>query len=708
MKTPRKLSHALAFALSATLSAHALAQIPQYQTGLPPSISGNQAPEGYSVGNFGIAAALNGSGLKIIKSLMNTPILGEQLEPFGTGELRLSVNGKSDFTLVKNYSVFPENHSDLISQSTGVRARIETFAPISDTRQGQTSFNTFLPAILVQAALTNVSARPQTVNLAYLLSPEKVSPANESETFRFNGIPIHEVHRARDKAQVWLMAIPDAQGSVTNPASAESPSSLAAAESITLAPHQSRRVTFAFGVYDSRSYTSAQLTSRRAFEQYLLTQGIAKLAAQHARFITALPRTGDAQLDTYLRWYLSAAVLLTKGISTGQVLTMGYAELNQRDSFWTSGAHLVYWPDLERKMLEESMANQDPNGQIPMTILPIIRRANNVDGNEYFILRIARYYEWRRDDAFLQEALPHVKRAIDYLISLDREHIGIPTQVSFWADWKDVAGVEGRTYAPHFDLLYLAALKQAETLANAAHDTPFASQLSSLYTKASERINRSVEQGGLWDNTRYVDLWKDNRRVPYTLEDQTVATIYGVIPQDRLNLIYKTLNQSNESRYGVRDTYPYITSSFKQEDYGPAQYHNGGIWPWLNFADAYGRFLNGHSADAERILKEVGKQDLVSTRDYIPNEFLNGETGKNEGEAPQGWDADFFSAIYFGAFGLTRTSAHQLNIHIHLPASNNFTTIIRLPEGDLQLTRSNGKITLKKYFKTPLEIKAGR
>jgi glycogen debranching enzyme len=435
------------------------------------------------------------------------------------------------------------------------------------------------------------------------------------------------------------------------------------------------------------------------------TQPSLTLKQQHAAFVTSLPRTGDRELDVFSRWYLSAAVLLTKGTSSGEVLTMGYRELNQRDSFWATGAHLIYWPDLELKMLHESMNYQDSKGQIPLTILPTIDRANNIDGNEYFILRIARYYRWYREVAFLNEALPHVKRAINYLISLDHEKIGLPMQQSYWADWKDVPGVEGRRYAPHFALLWLAALKDGQFLAREASDSSYAAWLGALYEKAHERINQDVAQGGLWDQTRYVDLWNDARRTTYSLEDQTLGAVFDVIPHERLENIYFTMNTGNESKFGVRETYPYIPSSDDSFGPGPGQYHNGGIWPYLNFADAWGRFKNGHAADAQRILKEVGYNDLVRFHDYSPSEFLNGDTGENPGFAVQGWDADYFSAIYFGAFGLERLTADELLVHVNLTPAHDFNTTIRVPEGDLVLSRYDGKVKVERKLTRLLKIK---
>lgn len=103
------------------------------------------------------------------------------------------------------------------------------------------------------------------------------------------------------------------------------------------------------------------------------------LLAGTERLDARLPRTGDAQLDEYLRWYTTAGVAMTRELKDGTTLTMGYHELNQRDSFWTTWPHLVLWPSLERRMLEESVWSQRPDGKVPTTILPVIEREDDID-----------------------------------------------------------------------------------------------------------------------------------------------------------------------------------------------------------------------------------------------------------------------------------------------------------------------------------------
>ena len=54
---------------------------------------------------------------------------------------------------------------------------------------------------------------------------------------------------------------------------------------------------------------------------------------------------------------------------------------------------------------------------------------------------------------------------MNWLISRDTDKIGLPAQVSFWGDWKDVKGIEGRKYSPFTCLIYLSALKEMVYLA---------------------------------------------------------------------------------------------------------------------------------------------------------------------------------------------------------------------------------------------------
>ena len=227
---------------------------------------------------------------------------------------------------------------------------------------------------------------------------------------------------------------------------------------------------------------------------------------------------GDEQILRYTRWYSQAAVMLTKSDVTGRVITMGYHELNQRDSFWTSFVHLSFWPKLEQAMLRESCLWQKGGRKLPTTILPKYERETDVDINEYFCLRIARYFHWHRDLPFLRECWPHFCRSVEFLLTLDRDGDGLPEQappenpLCFWADWKDVKGIVGRKLAPHFVLLWLAVLQEGILLSQALESEKSEAWFRELFQRAKAQTELPVQEGGLWQGDHYTELWYDGRK----------------------------------------------------------------------------------------------------------------------------------------------------------------------------------------------------
>ena len=417
-------------------------------------------------------------------------------------------------------------------------------------------------------------------------------------------------------------------------------------------------------------------------------------------YINALPKVGDEKIDLYTRWYSSAAIILTKSAISGEVITMGYSELNQRDSFWTSYIHVSLWPSLERDIMRTSQRWMRPDGKIPTTVLPRIERDYDIDINEYFCLRIARYFRYHRDYTFLEEMWDSYVKAADFLLTFDRDGDGLPEQappdnpMSFWGDWKDVTFVQGRKLAPHFDLLWLAVLKEGVYLAEIMDDDATKERYSALYEKAYANLNRDFEDGGLWDKDHYTEVWYDGRHLDCVLIDQTAGIIYDVVPSERVELIYKAL-EPNENEFGIRETFPYRTYEADRLN-DPGDYHNGGIWPYLMFCDVMGRYMTGHAEKAEALIRKIGYSDLEMLGDYTPGEYLDGNTGEGKGKQLQGWAAALVGSLTHGAFGITYVSDKEICIDVRFKGRD-FSTDLLLPRnfGRVTLARENGVLSVK-------------
>ena len=412
---------------------------------------------------------------------------------------------------------------------------------------------------------------------------------------------------------------------------------------IKLVPGEERELRFLLVLHDEKWVSANKFSGADEVSDYV-AKNWKMLLEKTQTLEKRLLSTGDEKLDEYLRWYIIPAIILTKCTSNNEILTMGYRELNQRDSYWTSWIHLVLWPKVERRMIEESAAAQKENGKIPTCILPKIERHDDIDINAYFVLRALRFVRYYKDEGFGRQVWPAVVKAVDWLISRDLSGKGLPHQKSFWGDWKDVPGVTGRKYSPHASLLYLAVLDRATQFARQIGDNSVAERFQTAYAKGYEFINWSDKDGGLWNGKFYRQVWYDNREDNKILQDQVIGILLGVVNKERSQSIFNSL-EDNKCAYGVRETWPYYPASF---GYEPGNYHNGGVWPWLNYVDAWARINFGLKEDGINLIKTVAFSDLEAENDWLANEYIDAETGAGKGPSIQGWNASLFGAIYFG------------------------------------------------------------
>jgi len=360
-----------------------------------------------------------------------------------------------------------------------------------------------------------------------------------------------------------------------------------------------------------------------------------------ARFAAHLPYTGQPELDAYLPYYVLPSLVLTRTTAAGEILTMGYCELNQRDSYWTSWMHLVHFRDAEWKMITESYAAMSDAGKIPTCILPVIERHDDLDINLFLILRTARFHAFYKGRDEVASLWSRMKTVMDWVAGRDFDGSGLPQQVSYWCDWKDTRYMSDRKYSPFVGCLYMAALDQMSKMAAEFGDADAAVRYRSLYDKAYRKMNAPVSEGGLWNGHFYAQIGKDGRAWEHIAQDQMVGVLYGVIPQERAESIMDALNEISMTPYGICNMYPYMEGV---ED-GPGLYHNGGVWPWMSFMDCWARIRAGRKAEALDIMGKVFRADMT---DWVPNEYIDSIHGTNCGFPIQGWNSDLYGLMYFG------------------------------------------------------------
>jgi glycogen debranching enzyme len=587
------------------------------------SPGGGKVIDGYPIANFALTVNASEDGGFFGRILRNPGELGEWLLDRGTVTFGVAKNGKrhlfSEFGDKQIQRAFPSVEG-VYGKSPLIAAQIRTqaFCPLGINDLDVSS----LPVLLLDI---NCSSTGKGEDFAIEVRPDSLAKNVQAFTeSSYSGIGNAEFQLSADVPATW------GNGALSIP--------------VSLKAGETKRVRVLMSFYDkdwvaAKNFRNVGEITRYAYRAW------ESLKANTELFAKAIPNTGDKELDTYLRWYMVPGISLTKCTSNDEVLTMGYSELNQRDSYWTSWLHLVLFKGLEKKMLEESIAYQQPSGKIPTTILPLIEREDDLDINAFFILRVVRYYQLYHNEKELSAYWPALAKAMDWLISRDSNGNGLPVQVSFWGDWKDVGGIEGRMYSPFSGLIYLAALKQLIPLAEELGQTEAAGKYKDAYQKGYAFINKPVEEGGLWNGNYYCQRWRNGEVNDKLLQDQAIGILFDVVPRERALSIIASLNKKSMTPYGICETYPYYPAEF---GYAPATYHNGAVWPWLSFMDCWARIHMGKKEEAIELVKKVANADLVASGDWSPNEHINSLTGKNLGYQLQGWNAGLFGLVYFG------------------------------------------------------------
>ena len=611
---------------------------------LCPVLRGANAPtprplDGYPVANFAVTANVSADGDLYGRILHNRGKLGKWLTDRGALRLLLVSHGReyplSSFESRDVRRSFPFVEASLEGHEA-VRSRLHylAWAPMGLDDLDVTT----LPVLQLELTLTNPTALPDTLTLVWRPDTLGKSPSYLQD-YALDDLVLGCAAGGEAPA-LWPAAGPCCGASQACPAGLCGPGG----RTVIVPAGGTKTLRLALSLYDERAYCARNFCNATQILHHVFDRWDALREATRG-IETKIPHTGDPELDDYVRWYMVPGVALTKCTAQGQVVTLGYCELNQRDSYWASWLHLVMMPAAERKMIEESIEKMRPSGKIPTCILPRIDRKDDIDINAFFLLRCYRYYSYYGDLDLIRTHWEALCRAADWLLSRDLEGIGLPMQTSTWADWKDVSGVEGRKYSPYACLVYTAAMRRMATLAAALGDASAQEKYQTAADRADRRINLPRERGGLWNGHYYCQVWEDGRTDDRLLQDQTVGILLGAVPKPRARSIIKSLNRSNSTPYGICETYPYYPESF---GYEPATYHNGGVWPWLSFADDWARVKMGRRKEAVSLIKRVARADLVDSGDWAANEHLNSLTGENLGFQLQGWNAGLYGLAWFG------------------------------------------------------------
>jgi uncharacterized protein (DUF608 family) len=227
--------------------------------------------------------------------------------------------------------------------------------------------------------------------------------------------------------------------------------------------------------------------------------------------------------------------------------------------FYGSIPTTMFFPDLERNTMLQFARHQRTDGAIPFAFghpeffdKPYYDTQKSLDSSE-FALMAYRDWRWWKDESFLREIYPHVKRAIEYGRTLDTDGDGVINEVSM--QYYDIWQFKGTS--AYVGTIWLAALRAAEEMAKATGDTPFVGECGRLFEKASRSLDEK-----LW-NGRYYRLYNDPATGELSetcLGNQLVgqwfaysAGLGGIFPKEKIQSSLKSVAELNApiSPYGL-------------------------------------------------------------------------------------------------------------------------------------------------------------
>jgi uncharacterized protein (DUF608 family) len=286
---------------------------------------------------------------------------------------------------------------------------------------------------------------------------------------------------------------------------------------ISLAPREEKEVVFLLSWYFPNLYDSQRRLLGHKYEEWFKNaEEVAKYGldnyqrlyseslAFHDAFYSTLPQwIADAINSQFTTLYKSSWWTKdgTFGIWEGMNACCGLQTTDV--SYYGSFPVLLFFPELEKVEIGLTARAQSPKGEIPHFFparFDVPDGYWRIDMEPQFILMVYRDYLWTGDKAFLVKMWPHIKRAIDYELSIDSDGDGIPN-IEGSALTYDGWPMHGTSV--YVASVWLAGLRAASEMGRIVGDTEMANRYEALYRKARDSFIKE-----LW-NGEYFILYND-------------------------------------------------------------------------------------------------------------------------------------------------------------------------------------------------------
>lgn len=334
-----------------------------------------------------------------------------------------------------------------------------------------------------------------------------------------------------------------------------------------------------------------------------------------------------------------------KGIVAGR-RTKRLHQYWARHSFFSSLGSLYLNDDrIVKKNLELFSARQGKTGVIPNQISLNLKprykllAGSVIDSTALFVISLAAYVKKTGNKEFLAEQFPMAEKAMQFLLSKDRDQDSLIEERVF-ANWSETVLKFGKVL--YTNCCFYKALKDFAFLASVLEKDDVQDGFERIAEKTKERINHVF-----WEGNYYID-WIDFIRHDFFSSDGNLLAIdFGIADKVQSQMILNKIKQHQLNKVPLKTNYPLYPLWRIPPTLLPLleyNYHNGFSWPWLGCLNAICLYKVGWKKEAKQALKSVA--GLINQNGIVHEVFddrgkpVNGFFLKSE--RPFAWNAAFF------------------------------------------------------------------
>ncbi|HUX22570.1 MAG TPA: glycoside hydrolase 100 family protein [Spirochaetia bacterium] len=303
-----------------------------------------------------------------------------------------------------------------------------------------------------------------------------------------------------------------------------------------------------------------------------------------------------------------------------------------------------------RRVLTTVAKNQSEHGHIPSLIHDREDRGAS-DTTPLFLMATAIFRRVTGEEDFLSDAVERSRLWMEYQSPDDRVIVGqLPT-----SDWRDEQWVLG--YGLFVNTVVYAYLRLFG-------EDEKAEQLRSLFNRfvvRGEAQHRHVHEGLVVPHKPYYALWsyKIYSSERFDLLGNSFAIVCGLASRSRSHSIVSWVEAECDAMRANGELavdlppcfFPFINPGEpdwrpRYQTYNrPGEYHNGGIWPYVDAFYVVAALAAGNRSLAEEKLIELTRVNTLAQDrelDFGFNEWLGARDGQPKGQDWQTWSASMY------------------------------------------------------------------